>query len=125
MDSADEEEERQCVRDWEEALEAERLEPLPEYGYESFVSRSTGRYRKWKRWADVEIITLPAGNCVSVMNGRWPKTKKHRMDSVAEEAVGKICPPNKDPLDYFLYVLRQRDIKRKELKAIKRACRGW
>jgi hypothetical protein len=113
MDSEDEEEYRQCIQEWEKALKELQEKPLSDYGYVSFTSRSAGRNKKRKRLVEVEFITLSREHCVSLMNGHFPKKKKTRMDSVAEEALGDTCPPHIDPLDYFLYVLRQREMKSK------------
>jgi len=124
MDSEDEEEYWQWIQYWKKELDDGEDEPLSKYPFEVFVSRSAGRDKKRNREAEVEILTLLDGDIVILMNGRWPKKKRLRMDSVAEEAVGDICPPDKDPLDFFLYLLRQRDRKRKERKA-RINSRGW
>ena len=83
--------------------------PLKDIVYRSFVSRSAGKNRKRRWWAEVELIGLGRGKFVSLINGRLPKKKKTRMDSVAEEALGDTCPLHIDPLDYFLSLLRQRE----------------
>jgi hypothetical protein len=83
--------------------------PLKDIVYRSFVSRSAGRKRKRNKWVEVELIGLSGGKFVSLTNGRLPKKKKTRMDSVAEEALGDNYPPNISPLDHFLNLLRQRE----------------
>jgi hypothetical protein len=103
MDSEDEEERQQYIRDCEKELKELQEKPLSEYDYVSFTSRSAGRNKKRKRLVEVEFITLSKGKCVSLMNGHFPKKKKTRMDSVAEQALGDTCPPHIDPLGLFLY----------------------
>ena len=113
LDPAFEEELQQY---WKELLEEIKGSsyPLSEYTYKTFVSTSSGRNRKKRNWREVELIGLPGGRIVSVINGRFPKTKKTRMDSVAEEALGESCPPHIQPLEHFLNVLRERDRRSKK-----------
>lgn len=109
--------EEEAKRLWIESLREERTNwdtPLKGYTYRSFVSRSAGKNRRRKRWVEVEFIGIGRGRFVSIINGRFPKTKKTRMDSVAEEALGDSCPPNINPLDHFLNLLRQRERQSKE-----------
>lgn len=87
--------------------------PLSEFGYVTFVSRSAGKGRRrgkssGKTWVEIELIRLPGGKVVSIIDGRLPKKHKARLDSIAEEAVGAICPPHVNHLEYFLGILRER-----------------
>jgi hypothetical protein len=112
----EEEEIRQVLEEaWEEACENTE-DPLKDYAYTSFISKSAGKNRKRRRWAEVEFIGLGQGRFVSLIDGRPPKKKKARLDSVAEEALGDNCPPYIHPLDHFIHLLRQRD-KRSKYKS--------
>lgn len=89
---------------------------LSGYSYRSFVSNSAGRNKKTGKkkkrteWVEIELIGIGGGRFISLTNGRPPKCKKTRMDSIAEEAVGDSCPPHIQPLEYFLSVLRGKEL---------------
>ena len=110
-------EEMEWRRFWIEAWEEEKKNvdaPLKDYTYSSFISRSAGKNKRRRRYVEVELIGIGRGKHVSLKNGRFPKTKRTRMDCIAEEALGDSCPPNINPLDHFLNVLRQRERRSKE-----------
>lgn len=111
-----EEAERSWKQFWLAALKEERTgeaSPLRGYHYRSFVSKSAGKNRKRKKWVEVELIGIGSGRFVSLTNGRPSKKKVTRLDSVAEEALEGVWPPQVGPFDHFLHLLRRRQLRKK------------
>jgi hypothetical protein len=108
-----EEEVKQYLKKICEQEFADTDDPLKDYTYRSFTSKSAGKNKRRKRLTEIELIGIGRGRFISLTNGRFPKKKKVRMDCIAEEALGNNCPPNIHSLDHFLNLLRQRDKKPK------------